>query len=171
MLDADDLLLASALWGDPEVSRYIGGPFSPDQVKEKLEGEIRTMNTYGIQYWPFFLLPDLDHVGCAGLRPRSPEKRIYELGFHLRPGYWGRGLAKEAAGAIIHFAFERVGAEELFAGHHPENAASRHILEKLGFVFTHEEVYPPTGLMNPGYALRRSGVVAWVGNLCSLDMS
>jgi len=27
--------------------------------------------------------------------------------------------------------------------------------EKLGFRFTHEELYPPTGLMHPGYALSR----------------
>lgn len=152
----DDLPLAQALWGDSNVTCYLGGPFSPDQVKEKLDQEIVTMRRYGIQYWPFFLLPKLEHIGCAGLRPRIPEERIYELGFHLRPAYWGRGLAQEAGRAVIRFAFETLGASALFAGHHPENLESRRILTKLGFVFTHEERYPPTDLMHPGYVLRRA---------------
>jgi len=28
------------------------------------------------------------------------------MGFHLRPAFWGRGLAEEAGRAIIAFAFE-----------------------------------------------------------------
>src|SRR5215468_5208623 len=52
-------------------------------------------------------------------------------------------------------AFETLGARELFAGHHPDNAASRHMLEKSGFSYTHDELYPPTGEMDPGYVLRR----------------
>jgi len=43
----------------------------------------------------------------------------------------------------------------LFAGHHPENHASRRILSKLGFRLTHEEFYPPTGLLHPSYLLPR----------------
>jgi ribosomal-protein-alanine N-acetyltransferase len=29
-----DLPLAMALWGDPEVTRFIGGPFSPDKIQK-----------------------------------------------------------------------------------------------------------------------------------------
>lgn len=151
----DDLSLAEGLWGDPEVTRYLGGSFSRNQIREKLEIEIATMDTVGIQYWPFFLLPELQHVGCAGLRPRFPEEKIYEVGYHLRPMFWRKGLAEEASRAVIAFAFERLGAKELFAGHHPENMASRKVLEKLGFRFTHYELYPPTGEMHPGYELRK----------------
>lgn len=34
-------------------------------------------------------------------------------------------------------------AGSLFAPHHPQNAASGRVLEKFGFPFTHEELYPP----------------------------
>lgn len=149
----DDLPLALALWGDPEVTRYIGGPFSPEAVAEKLRAEIASMEAHHVQYWPLFLLDNDAHVGCAGLRLYRVHDQIYELGFHLRPAYWGRGLAAEAGQAVIAFASERLGAKGLFAGHHPENAASRKVLERLGFRFTHEEVYPPTGLRHPSYLL------------------
>jgi ribosomal-protein-alanine N-acetyltransferase len=105
-----------------------------------------------------FLLADDDFAGCAGLRPYKPEEQIYELGFHLRTTHWRKGLAEEAARAIITFAFDTLGARALFAGHHPDNAASRRILEKLGFRFTHEEFYPPTGLKHRSYLLARPGI-------------
>jgi len=150
---AADLPLAIALWGDPAVTALIGGPFDERQIRARLEKEIACMSEYRVQYWPVFLLADGSHVGCAGLRPYRIEERIYELGFHLRSQYWGRGLAEEAARAVIAFAFETVRAASLFAGHHPANAASHHILTKLGFTYTHDELYPPTGALHPSYLL------------------
>lgn len=32
-------------------------------------------------------------VGCCGLRPRDPERRVFELGFHLGFEHWGKALA------------------------------------------------------------------------------
>ena len=94
-------------------------------------------------------------VGCAGLRPRDPARKIYELGFHLCVAAWGAGYATEAARAVLDLAFGALGATELFAGHHPKNAASRRVLAKVGFVHTHDELYPPTGLLHPSYRLVR----------------
>ena len=62
----------------------------------------------------------------------------------------------EAGRAVINYGFASLRADALFAGHHPANANSRRVLEKLGFTFTHEELYPPTGLMHPSYLLARS---------------
>lgn len=156
----DDLPLALALWGDPCVTRLIGGPLSPEEAEQRLRSEIASMSAYGVQYWPIFLLAGGAHAGCCGLRPYRSQDRIYELGFHLRPAYWGQGLATEAGRAAVAYAFERLGAAALFAGHHPANATSRAVLEKLGFRFTHEELYPPTGLKHPSYLLARpAGVV------------
>jgi RimJ/RimL family protein N-acetyltransferase len=56
---------------------------------------------------------------------------------------------------VISYAFETIGAKALFAGHHPENAASRRVLAKLGFRHTHDELYAPTGLLHPSYLLER----------------
>lgn len=150
-----DLPLAEALWGDPEVSRLIGGPFTPEMIQSRLQKEIAQMQMTGLQYWPIFLLEGNEHVGCTGLRPYRRQERIYELGFHLRPALWGQGLAGEAARAVIAHAFGTLGAQALFAGHHPSNNASRRLLLKLGFVLTGEELYPPTGTMNLAYLLQK----------------
>jgi ribosomal-protein-alanine N-acetyltransferase len=141
------------LWGDPVVSAFLGGPFTAGEVSARLSHEIEMMIASKVQYWPVFLLENNDLVGCAGLRPYMNDQHVLELGFHLRPTYWGHGIADEAARAVISFAFETLAIKSLFAGHHPANAASERLLKKLGFRWTHEEIYPPTGLMNPAYRL------------------
>jgi len=78
------------------------------------------------------------------------------MGVHLRPPSWGCGLAEEAARAVIKFAFENIGANALFASHHPANAASQHLILKLGFRLMHEEFYLPTDLLHPSYLLECS---------------
>jgi RimJ/RimL family protein N-acetyltransferase len=149
----DDVGLALRLWGDPVVTELIGGPLSEEEVRERLARETNSFEAHGVQYWPIFLLSDGGHLGCCGLRPYRPEEGIYELGFHLHTEYWGRGYAAEAARAVIGFAFDQLGATALFAGHHPRNPASSRLLEKLGFQYTHDEFYPPTGLEHPSYLL------------------
>jgi ribosomal-protein-alanine N-acetyltransferase len=149
----DDLPLATTLWGDPKVSSFIGGPFSADEVRTRLRKEIEWMRTNKVQYWPTFLLRNHQFAGCAGLRPYKHEEQVLEMGVHLRPEYWGQGLAQEAGQAVITFAFETLGVKAVFAGHHPANGPSRRLIEKLGFRFTHNEFYPPTGLNHPSYLL------------------
>jgi [ribosomal protein S5]-alanine N-acetyltransferase len=150
-----DLPLAFSLWGDPQITRFVGGPFSREQVSRRLDKEISTLQSHRAQYWPIFLLGNGNFVGAAGLRPYKLEDRIFALGFYLLREYWRQGLAEEAARAVIDYAFGTLNATRLFAGHHPENSASRALLTKLGFVFSHEELYPPTGINHPGYFLQR----------------
>src|ERR1700730_4808648 len=93
---SDDLPLARVLWGDPNVTRFFGGTFPEAQIQQSLASEIANLHVHRVQYWPLFSLADGHFVGCCGLRPYKPEEKIFELGFHLRPAYWGKGLAKES---------------------------------------------------------------------------
>jgi [ribosomal protein S5]-alanine N-acetyltransferase len=128
-------------------------------VEARLTAEIACEREHGIQYWPIFrrdlpaAAPEDRFTGCCGLKPRDPDARVFELGFHLRPAHWGLGLATEAAKAAIAFAFAELRASALFAGHHPENEASRRVLERLGFRHTHDDKYLPTGRLHPSYLL------------------
>jgi RimJ/RimL family protein N-acetyltransferase len=149
----DDLPLAMELWGDPEVGAWVGGPFSPEAVQERLAREIAGMRVHGFQYWPIFLIESGRHAGCAGLQIYDEAEKVYELGYHLRRDAWGQGLAKEAAQAVIEYGFQELGAESLFAGHHPMNEKSRRVLLSLGFTYTGEQFYPPSGMIEPTYRL------------------
>ena len=155
--EPEDLPLAQALWGDPEVARFIHakGAFAREEVLARLARELDTQHRCGIQYWPIFLLTSQAFVGCCGLRPYEPRPGTLELGVHLWPGFWHQGLAQEAARRVIDHAFGTLQAVALFAGHNPGNHASRGLLMRLGFAYTHDEFYPPTGLQHPSYLLLR----------------
>lgn len=146
-----DMDLAVGLWGDFKVTRLIDsrGQLSRGQVKDRLCKEISLQNLHGIQYWPIFHLKTSDHIGCAGLRPYDELKRIMEIGFQIKSKFWRQGFALEAVSAVIDYAFNTKHVSGLFAGHHPQNIASANLLDKLGFKYTHDEFYDPTGLMHP----------------------
>lgn len=154
----DDLPLAIGLWGDPEVTKLIDarGQLSDEDVRQLLDKHIAAQREHGVQYWPMFLRKDGEHVGCCGLRPYDPARRVYELGVHIRFRWWRQGLAEEGARAVIRYAFHELGAAALFAGHNPENHASERLLAKLGFRYTHHEYYAPTGREHPSYILERT---------------
>src|SRR5689334_13357324 len=58
----------------------------------------------------------------------------WEIGYWFGKPYWGRGYATEAAGRLVAFAFEELGAERLTAAWYHDNPASGRVLEKLGCV-------------------------------------
>ena len=153
----DDEALATSFWGDPRVTAMIDarGRLDAKAIRERLQKDLRTQREHGMQMWPIFLRATGEHVGVCGLRPRDLDRGILELGYALRPEFWGKGLATESARSAIDYAFGSLGAAALFAGHHPDNAASRHTLEKLGFRYTHDEHYPPTLREHPCYLLER----------------
>lgn len=149
----EDLPLARLLWGDPKVTRYIcaSGVFTEPDIWNRLQTELTNGHKYRVQYWPVFSLETGELVGCCGLRPWQGNG--YEIGFHLRPQFWGQGYAAEAAQRVIDYAFHGLMAEKLFAGHNPNNTASRRVLSKLGFIYIGDEYYQPTGLYHPSYEL------------------
>lgn len=162
---AADLERARALWGDPEVMRYLSrAPWPDERIRDRLATEATNLRTLGFQYWPIFLAATGEFAGCCGLKlcpyEGTAEAPELEVGFHLLPAMWGRGLATEAADAAIRFAFGTVGAPRLFAGHHPDNTASGAVLRKLGFRFARDVFYEPTGLMHPLYVLERASLAS-----------
>jgi [ribosomal protein S5]-alanine N-acetyltransferase len=156
---AEDFALATHLWGDPRVTALIDSRPSLDAaaVRERLTRELSNARALGIQYWPMFRRDNRELAGCCGLKPSELGTDVLELGFHLRAESWGSGYATEAARSVIALAFDRLGVRALFAGHHPENDASRRVLAKLGFRHTGETLFAPTGLMHPAYLLDRNG--------------
>ena len=68
------------------------------------------------------LLPLDDATGPTG---------AVEVGWHLHPDYQGRGLATEAARALLSAA-ARAGCERVLALTDPDNAASRAVAGRLG---------------------------------------
>lgn len=156
--ETGDIGLAKLLWGNAEVTRFIcaSGKFTEEDIINRLNIEIHNDKEYRVQYWPIFQLQSNELAGCCGLRPYAENE--YETGFHLRPEFWGQGYAKEAAHAVIKYAFTVLKANRLFAGHNPNNTVSQKVLSSLGFIYIGDEFYKPTGLYHPSYELKRERI-------------
>ena len=156
---AGDLPFAMQLWGDPAVTALIDSRsrLTADEVEEKLHAEIERERTAGVQYWALFERQGGGFVGCCGLRPwvYTPDEQNFELGFHIVKRCWRRGFATEAAQGALDLGWRELRLAKIYAGHHPDNHASRHILERLGFTFLDTVFYEPTGLLHPSYVCTR----------------
>lgn len=150
-----DFSLALALWGNPAVTKFISakGIFTNEEISNRLKQEMENDRLHNVQYYPIFELLSDAFVGCCGLRPYEVEDNAYELGFHLLPEYWEKGIATEVGEATKEYAFTVLGATNLYAGHHPDNHGSKRALEKLGFWYLKDIFYKPTGLYHPFYQI------------------
>ena len=81
-------------------------------------------------------------VGWCGIKyidfQMNNHINFYELGYRFKESAWGKGYAFESSLAVIKHAFETFAIESIFATTHPDNTASRVVLEKLGFQFVEQ---------------------------------
>jgi len=72
-------------------------------------------------------------IGTCGYLNYEKEHNRIEIGYDLKPEYWGKGIMQEALSKIIHFAFTSMKINKIEAKIEPENKSSIKLLEKLGF--------------------------------------
>ena len=73
-----------------------------------------------------------DAIGSISLESRGTDRLA--VGFVLAPEMWGKGLATEAAEAVINAAFVLTRTVEILASVRVENEASQAVLGKCGFL-------------------------------------
>ncbi|HEV8688658.1 MAG TPA: GNAT family N-acetyltransferase [Ideonella sp.] len=71
-------------------------------------------------------------LGMCGLIKRDHLPDV-DLGFAFLPAWRGQGLAREAAGAVLHWAREHLGLARILAIVTPGNEPSLGLLKRLGF--------------------------------------
>jgi len=79
-------------------------------------------------------------LGRAGLHhPEQDDWPGLEVGWALHPSYWGQGFATEAGVGSMAYAFEVMGAREVFSVILPDNDRSMAVARRLGLTLVEEE--------------------------------
>ena len=133
----NDVPNLSQLDNDKEVMRYLtdGITFSIYQTKQRLEKLIfendqrRPLGTWAADH-----IEDDEFVGWFRLKP-FPGFDYPEVGFRLIKRYWGRGLATEGVLGVLKYGFTSLKLEKIMAITHPNNTASKRVLEKAGLKY------------------------------------
>ncbi len=151
----EDLDALHAFFTQQEVRRYLLDDeiVSRQWVAEEISGSIASFDRYGFGQWAVFLDPAAPLIGFCGYRffHQPPERQLL---YGIAPEHWGRGLATEAARAMIRFAFEHLDFESVVASTDAPNTASVRVMEKAGLSF--EKRLMIDGLDTIYYSLPRS---------------
>ncbi len=122
-----------AVYGDPEVTRWAGDRQPLDEARCRQWIEVTQANVARRGYGMLALHEAAtgEVVGFAGLvHPgQQPEP---EIKYALARQHWGRGLATEAATALLAMGAQRFGLREIIATTAPQNTASHRVLLKAG---------------------------------------
>jgi RimJ/RimL family protein N-acetyltransferase len=124
----------------------------------------RSAQTFAAAGWGLWALRPTHQtplIGVCGLTPFDPTPGI-ELLYSLAPTHWSRGLAIEAATAVLAYAFDTLALPELVATTDDANHPSLRLLTRLDATpTTRIQVGPhtyPCFLIHPprpGYAPQR----------------
>jgi [ribosomal protein S5]-alanine N-acetyltransferase len=133
-LNEEDAGLMLAIWNDPGFIRNVGdrGIRTPEAALEAMrEGVLALYRSHGYGPYRIASRDGGPAMGICGLFKREQFEHP-DIGYSLLPDYRGRGVALEAARAVVSQARERLGLDRLNAIVAPSNGASIRLLEKLG---------------------------------------
>lgn len=131
--DLDDLW---RLDSDEAVMRYVGSGPVADQAahRERMHELIVRFADSPFGLWGIRKIEDDTFYGIALLIPFEDSPDM-EIGYRLLPEAWGKGVATEAGRALIRYGFEALRLGRIVGVTHPDNAASRRVLTKLGLAY------------------------------------
>ena len=125
-----DLAALIALKADPTVyGQMLGGVRSPWQVIDELTEDRVFWSRHGVGM--FAVREGSTFQGTTGIHNR-PDGLGWALRFAVWPGARGRGLAREAASAVLRFAHDRMGVNRIVAVAREDNFGSRMVLGSIG---------------------------------------
>ena len=151
----DDLDWLVELYGDHEVTRYLGG--TKDRVKTEEHLNVRILRYYdehpGLGIWTTVERSTDNRVGFHLLNHIQGET-IIQIGFGLVKSAWGKGFGTEAASAVLRYGFVDLSLPRIVGMANLNNRASQHVLLKIGLHRRGERAFP-----HPAYASQ--GPMAW----------
>ena len=136
--DTEDLF---RIYSNSETMKFMGrGSASVDEERGHIQRHIENYyDTFGFGLWATVLKEHNRLIGRCGLLFQEIEGRKEpELAYLLDFNYWGKGLATEAARAIIKLGFEQYKFKRIIAVINPQNMSSIRVAEKIGMTYERE---------------------------------
>jgi ribosomal-protein-alanine N-acetyltransferase len=134
-LGPPDVSAVHTLWTDPYVRRFLWDDqvISDEVAAAVLAASAGDFAHHGFGLWGVFDRERDRLIGFCGLRSSGGETP--ELLYGLLPAWSGRGLATEAARAVLTYAFTTLALPQVVAVTDVPNAASVRVMERLGMRF------------------------------------
>ena len=132
-LRESDLDALAAIYADPAVMRFLGGPRTREDTRTRLGWIIAAHREQGYGLWATTLRADGALIGRCGILVQDIEgAQEHEIAYLLGSKWLGNGYATEAAAAIRDHARSHLGFDRLISLIGPENAASKAVALRIG---------------------------------------
>lgn len=125
--DAQSLYLSAR---NADVMRYMDWPMPTDLADT--ESHLRQVSAdwdAGVEYQ--WVILDRDGAECIGTISCRPKGHAADFGYFLARSHWGRGLASDAASAVVDWLNGQSEIVRIWATVDVENLRSRRLLERL----------------------------------------
>jgi RimJ/RimL family protein N-acetyltransferase len=133
-----DLPLLQRLMGDPEMTKHLGGPETPEKIAERHARYVGANSDESRMFKIVDAATD-EPAGSVGYWEREWRgEQVYETGWSVLPAFQGRGIAGLATAQAIDRARAERKHRFLHAFPSVENAPSNAICRKLGFTLLEE---------------------------------
>jgi [ribosomal protein S5]-alanine N-acetyltransferase len=118
---------------DPDVKRYVGGVVK--RPKEEWVTGMRLRMQRPSDVLPFAIIDKAagDFVGRATISPKDCDGS-WEIQILIAKRYWGKRLGREVCELLMTALYRDLGAQSIVAVVHPDNKASRALVEASEFV-------------------------------------
>ena len=133
----DSAVLHDLIFSNEDTMKYTFGnkAFTLEESKKFIYKNFCKNNAI-IGLAPLFEKSSGNLVGLAGiLKSEDLGKNQYEFGFIIAEEFRRKGYAQEVAESELTFIKRRLKQNKAFAIVHPENTASKNLLEKIGMTF------------------------------------
>ncbi len=151
-----------AMMLDPQVSDWLGGPFTAEEALARIERNEAALAQHGYGRMAMERREDGRLIGYCGLMPIADDLPFdggFEVGWSLARTGWGQGYASEAARAVFADGFTRLGVSEILAFTGEKNLRSQAVAGRLGMVRQPQRDFDHPGLAQD-HPLRRHVVFA-----------
>lgn len=112
-------------------------PYTYDYEKAEKAFYTRTADVTRLY---FVIILNSKVIGDIYLKHINQDEKTAEFGVALiDDSVKGKGYGTEAIILLLNYAFERLNLITIFADSVLRNTRSQHVLEKIGFVFTHKD--------------------------------
>ena len=122
---------------NPQVCKFLPKQLSASESDEFARKIIQKFDVQGFGMFALEEKENKEFIGFTGLNIpnfEAPFMPAIEMGWRLAVDYWGKGLATEAAFAVMDYAFFELKLSEIVSFTVPENTASRRVMEKIGMI-------------------------------------
>ena len=125
-----------AILGDRDVLRYLPRtePYPPEAVQRIMRHQANHWEKYGFGWYALADRSTGELIGWCGLGVLD-ETGETEIKYLLKKTHWGCGLASEGAQFCVEAGFHQQKLHAIIGLVHPENIASRRVLEKCGLSY------------------------------------